>query len=44
MPEGLTHLLRVHAGSPSLGTYPAQLKEPVDAALLERVAAWTKER
>jgi pimeloyl-ACP methyl ester carboxylesterase len=43
-PDGLTHLLRVHAGPPSLSSYGAQMKEPVDAALLERVAAWAKER
>jgi uncharacterized protein len=43
-PEGLTHLLRVHPGRPSLGTYRAQMKKTVDVALLERVAAWTKER
>jgi uncharacterized protein len=43
-PEGLTHLLRVHPGPPSLRSYGAQLTKPVDAALLERVASWTKER
>jgi uncharacterized protein len=43
-PEGLTHLLRMHAGLPSLGSYRAQMKRPVDGELIERVAAWTKER
>jgi fermentation-respiration switch protein FrsA (DUF1100 family) len=43
-PDGLTHLLRVHDGPPSLSSYGAQMKKPVDAALLERVAAWAKER
>jgi pimeloyl-ACP methyl ester carboxylesterase len=41
-PDGLTHLLRVHAGPPSLSSYGAQMKELVDAALLERVAAWAR--
>jgi uncharacterized protein len=41
-PEGLTHLLRVHPGPPSLRSYTAQLKRPVDGELLERVASWTR--
>jgi uncharacterized protein len=43
-PNNLTHLLRVHPGPPSLRSYPAQLKRPVDAELLERVASWVGER
>jgi uncharacterized protein len=39
-PEGLTHLLRTSPDAPSLRSYPKQLKDPVDPALLERVAAW----
>jgi pimeloyl-ACP methyl ester carboxylesterase len=39
-PEGLTHLLRISPDAPSLRTYPKQLKQPTDPALLERVAAW----
>jgi hypothetical protein len=41
VPEDLTHLLRRHPGPPSLSTYRAQLRGPVDAWLLERVSAWT---
>jgi uncharacterized protein len=41
-PDDLTHLLREHPGLPSLGTYPEQLKKPVDAGLVEQVAAWTE--
>ena len=41
VPDDLTHLLRRHPGPPSLSTYKAQLREPVDAWLLDRVAAWT---
>jgi hypothetical protein len=40
-PETLTHLLRRHPGPPGLAAYRAQLKQPVDSELLERVAAWT---
>jgi pimeloyl-ACP methyl ester carboxylesterase len=43
-PRDLTHLLRVHDGPPSISSYRAQLKEPVDAALLESVAAWVESR
>ena len=39
VPDDLTHLLRRHPGPPSLSTYKAQLREPVDAWLLDRVAA-----
>ena len=39
-PEGLTHLLRTSPDAPSLRTYARQLKDPVDPALLERVATW----
>jgi fermentation-respiration switch protein FrsA (DUF1100 family) len=44
MPEGLTHVLRVDAGRPSLRTYRSQLERPVDADLLDRVATWAVER
>jgi uncharacterized protein len=40
-PETVTHLLRRHPGPPGLAAYRAQLKQPVDPELLERVAAWT---
>ena len=40
-PDGLSHLLRTHPGAPGIGTYRAQLRHPVDADLLERVATWT---
>ena len=43
-PEGLTHLLRIHPGAPSINSYAAQLKNDVDGALVERVAAWTESR
>jgi hypothetical protein len=39
-PDGLTHLLRISPDAPSLRTYPKQIKQPTDPALLERVAAW----
>jgi hypothetical protein len=38
--ETVTHLLRRHRG-PGLAGYRAQLKQPVDPELLERIAAWT---
>ena len=44
VPDDLTHLLRRHPGPPSLSTYKAQLREPVDTWLLDRVAAWTAAR
>lgn len=43
-PAGLTHVLRCHPGPAGLASYPAQLEEPVDAELLELVAAWTRAR
>ena len=43
-PDGLTHALRRHPGPPNLAAYPAQLRHPVDAELLEQVAAWTAAR
>jgi uncharacterized protein len=43
-PGALTHVLREHVGPPSLGSYPAQLKQPVDARLVEQVVAWTAAR
>jgi uncharacterized protein len=39
-PDRLTHLLRISHDAPSLRTYPRQLKDPADPALLERVATW----
>jgi hypothetical protein len=42
-PERLTHLLRTHP-RPGLGGYRAQLRRPVDAALLERIATWVAAR
>jgi hypothetical protein len=43
-PETLTHLLRRHSGRPGLATYRAQLRDPVDPELLERIAVWTSAR
>ena len=43
-PDGLTHALRRHPGPPNLAAYGAQLRHPVDAELLEQVAAWTAAR
>jgi len=43
-PDLLTHLLRSDTGPPGLSRYRAQLKAPVDADLLERVAVWTAAR
>jgi hypothetical protein len=40
-PADLTHLLRTDTGPHGLARYSAQLKRPVDAVLLESVAAWT---
>jgi hypothetical protein len=40
-PAELTHLLRLHPGPLGIGTYRVQLRAPVDAGLLERVAEWT---
>ena len=40
MPEGLTHVLRVHPAPPGLESYRAQLEEPVDSELLDEVAEW----
>jgi pimeloyl-ACP methyl ester carboxylesterase len=40
-PADLTHFLRTDAGPPSIKTYPEQLRRPVDADLVEQVAAWT---
>jgi pimeloyl-ACP methyl ester carboxylesterase len=43
-PENLTHVLRVDDRPPSLSRYPAQLRRPVDANLLETVAVWVAAR
>lgn len=40
VPDDLTHVLRRDPGPPGLAAYPALLAQPVDAALLDRVAAW----
>ena len=40
-PAELTHLLRRSAGRPGLDSYPAQLAQPVDPSLLQRVVSWT---
>jgi pimeloyl-ACP methyl ester carboxylesterase len=39
-PADLTHLLRRDPGRPSLTAYRRQLREPVDAALLDLVDTW----
>jgi pimeloyl-ACP methyl ester carboxylesterase len=44
MPEDLTHLLRRDHGRPGLASYRRQLREPVDAALVEQVASWIAAR
>jgi uncharacterized protein len=41
-PEALSHILRTQRGRPSLASYPAQLRRPVDADLLERIAGWVE--
>jgi pimeloyl-ACP methyl ester carboxylesterase len=43
-PDQLTHVLRSDGGRPSLGSYGRQLREPVDAALLEQVVTWIAAR
>jgi uncharacterized protein len=43
-PEALTHLLRKHPGRPSIPSYRAQMKHPVDAELLARIATWVAGR
>lgn len=40
----LTHLLRRDPGPASMRTYKQQLREPVDAALLDEVAQWAAAR
>jgi pimeloyl-ACP methyl ester carboxylesterase len=37
---GLTHVLRVDQGKPSIRSYPKLLRQPVDAGLLNLVADW----
>jgi uncharacterized protein len=41
-PDEITHLLRKHTAPAGLATYSAQLNDPVDPDLLERVATWAK--
>ncbi len=36
----LTHVLRTDSGAPSLDTYAEQVKQPVDAGLLDLVIGW----
>jgi hypothetical protein len=40
----LTHVLRCDAGEPSLSRYRKLLRQPTDAALLERVGTWVADR
>lgn len=40
-PAGLTHLLRHDDGPPGLRSYPAQIRQPTDRSVVERVATWT---
>ena len=44
VPDGLTHLLRTHAGAAGLSSYPDQLRQPVDAGLLETITRWIADR
>jgi hypothetical protein len=37
-------VLRKHPGRRSLASYRAQLKEPMDAELLEQITAWASAR
>ncbi len=39
-PADLTHVLRDDPDAPSLGSYRRLLRQPTDAALLDRVATW----
>ena len=41
-PDDLTHVLRRDQHSPGLHRYAGQLRVPVDADLVERVASWTR--
>ena len=41
-PDDLTHVLRRDQHSPGLHRYAEQLRAPVDADLVERVATWTR--
>jgi hypothetical protein len=41
-PDDLTHVLRSDQKSPGLHRYAGQLRRPVDADLVERVATWTR--
>jgi uncharacterized protein len=43
-PDEITHLLRRHQEPAGLATYRAQLNDPVDPDVLERVASWVKAR
>jgi uncharacterized protein len=43
-PANLTHVLRTDKGPPSLGGYRAQLERPIEATLVEQVAAWSAAR
>ncbi len=43
-PADLTHVLRTTPGPPGLAGYRAQLKQPPDPELMDRVAAWIRDR
>jgi uncharacterized protein len=43
-PEGIGHLLRRTEGVPGLAGYQVQMKQPVDAQLVEEVARWLLQR
>ena len=43
-PADLTHVLRTDGGEPSLSSYRAQLKRPMDPGLLETVVGWVAAR
>ena len=43
-PGNLTHLLRLDHHPPSIRRYTSQIREPVDAMLVDRVASWTSEQ
>ena len=43
-PAELTHVLRRQHGRHGIDTYAAQLREPMDADLVERIASWVSAR
>ena len=44
VPDNLTHLLRLDEGPASVRTYKKQMRRPVAAAVLDRVAEWVTAR